>query len=113
MDRLNPTYEADHLYQPRNDQQEALFRTPCTPNTRVSIQRAINSWARTTEPTSPDVFWLFGPAGSGKSTIALSTAQRFEVADDEEHGLVVLGANLFCSRNLPQRKRSREGLGFM
>ncbi|KAG5731784.1 hypothetical protein E4T56_gene1568 [Termitomyces sp. T112] len=52
-------------------------------------------WAEDSSPTSPQVFWLNGPAGSGKSTIACSVAEHF---DDNNKGLNILQASFFCSR---------------
>ncbi|KAG6808827.1 hypothetical protein H0H92_002752, partial [Tricholoma furcatifolium] len=52
-------------------------RGPCTPGTRVSVLDHIYKWAQDTSSESPSIFWLTGPAGSGKSTIAYSVAQYF------------------------------------
>jgi len=40
----------------------------CQKGTRIGVLSRITAWA--TDPTSEPLFWLFGPAGTGKSTIA-------------------------------------------
>jgi hypothetical protein len=52
------------------------------------------------------MFWLFGHAGSGKSTIAYTIARRFEFAGDSSD-TVVLGGNFFCSRQFEETKLSK------
>jgi hypothetical protein len=60
---------------------------------------------------SPCVFWLTGQAGSGKSTIAYTVADRLddgEKDDDEKDANSdlhnVLGANFFCSRQFQETR---------
>ncbi|KAG5716403.1 hypothetical protein E4T56_gene2461 [Termitomyces sp. T112] len=72
-----------------------LFRAPCIEGTRIRILKQLYEWAEDCSPTSPQVFWLTGPAGSGKSTIACSVAKQF---DDSNKGLNILQASFFCSR---------------
>jgi hypothetical protein len=81
-------------------------REVCTPGTRVRILDDIITWAKNTSPGSPDVYWLFGQAGSGKSTIAYSVARRFEFADDP-NDTIVLGGNFFCSRQFEETRLSK------
>lgn len=74
---------------------EAMFdtsdtRTPCLPGTRVDILHKLEEWA--TDPTARQLYWLNGHAGSGKSTIAQSLAERLFAQGR-------LGASYFCSRN--------------
>ncbi|KAI0743253.1 hypothetical protein BC629DRAFT_1599649 [Irpex lacteus] len=74
---------------------EAMFdasdtRTPCLPGTRVDILHTLEGWAA--DPTARQVYWLNGHAGSGKSTIAQSLAERLFAQGQ-------LGASFFCSRN--------------
>ncbi|KAI0797421.1 hypothetical protein BC629DRAFT_1592450 [Irpex lacteus] len=74
---------------------EAMFdasdtRTPCLPGTRVDILHTLEGWA--TDPTASRLYWLNGHAGSGKSTIAQSLAERLFAQGR-------LGASYFCSRN--------------
>jgi hypothetical protein len=59
--------------------------------------RNITRWANDTSPESEDIYWLVGPAGSGKSTIAYTVARRFELTADVDD-TIVLGGNFLCSR---------------
>jgi hypothetical protein len=61
----------------------------CTPNTRVSVIRDIETWVGTLN--GPCVFWLNGLAGTGKSTIAASVCARL----DEKK---LLGGSFFINR---------------
>ena len=54
----------------------------------------IESW--TNDPDKSPVFWLNGPAGTGKSTIAQTVAERL-FAEGQ------LGASFFCSRDFEDR----------
>jgi len=51
------------------------------------------------------VYWLFGPAGSGKTTIAYTVARRFEFAGDADD-TTILGGNFFCSRLFDETQRA-------
>ncbi|KAH7093869.1 hypothetical protein BKA62DRAFT_598137, partial [Auriculariales sp. MPI-PUGE-AT-0066] len=55
----------------------------CSDGTRVDILSAILEWAN--HASTPRVFWLAGPAGSGKSAIARSVSEQLKSA-----GLIVL-----------------------
>ncbi|KAJ7676424.1 hypothetical protein B0H17DRAFT_1334438 [Mycena rosella] len=68
-----------------------LTREACTPNTRVSILAHIKHWVEDLSLDCPPVFWLTGHAGSGKSTIAFSISQHYDLNSD------LLAANFFCS----------------
>jgi hypothetical protein len=81
-------------------------REVCTPGTRVHILDDIITWAKNTSPGSPNVYWLFGQAGSGKSTIAYSVARRFEFAGDP-NDTIILGGNFFCSRQFEETRLSK------
>ncbi|KAH0579469.1 hypothetical protein H2248_002328 [Termitomyces sp. 'cryptogamus'] len=83
-----------------------VVRAPCIEGTRVRILKQLYEWAGDSSPTSPQVFWLTGPAGSGKSTIACSVAEHF---DDENRGLNILQASFFCSRQF-EDTRSRANI---
>ena len=74
-----------------------LRRQVCTPRTRVGILDDIVTWAKDTSSDSPNVYWLFGHAGSGKTTIAYTIARRFEFAGDS-NDTIILGGDFFCSR---------------
>ncbi|KAK6354376.1 hypothetical protein TWF730_008784 [Orbilia blumenaviensis] len=68
----------------------------CLENTRTELLNTIKSWA--TINKSPSIFWLRGMAGTGKSTISRTIAEKF---DD----LQVLGASFFFSRGDGDRGR--------
>ncbi|KNZ77573.1 hypothetical protein J132_05107 [Termitomyces sp. J132] len=83
------------MYDTNSDDVQTLSRGLCTPNTRVAILEQICHWAQDSSFNSPQVFWLTGHAGSGKSTIAYTIAHDF----DEGNGVLkTLQASFFCSR---------------
>jgi hypothetical protein len=61
----------------------------CAENTRVGILDELKSWSR--DPNRESVYWMYGLAGTGKTTIAYSFAEFLE---SEQR----LGASFFCSR---------------
>ena len=63
----------------------------------------IATWAKDASSDSPNVYWLFGPAGSGKSTIAFTIAHQFG-SPDTNANTVTLGADFFCSRQFDETK---------
>ena len=69
-------------------------RTGCLKGTRGSVLDEIEQWTEDFE-ASP-IFWLNGLAGTGKSTIAQTIAERL-FADGR------LGASFFCSRGVEDR----------
>src|SRR6188768_4349200 len=99
---------ADYKYYPEGEQERVLHRSVCTPNTRVRILKDITDWANDTSPESQAVYWLYGPAGSGKSTIANTIARNFDAAqphpNSTERETIVLGANFFCSRQFEETR---------
>ncbi|KIK50732.1 hypothetical protein GYMLUDRAFT_145460, partial [Collybiopsis luxurians FD-317 M1] len=62
----------------------------CTPGTRVEILDKIMKWANTA--SEDQVYWIGGMAGTGKSTIAKSLCDSFEMEN--------LAGAFFCSRQL-------------
>ena len=70
-------------------------RKGCLKNTRDAVLTTIELWARDFDQSS--VYWLNGLAGTGKSTIAKTIADRL-FADDR------LGASFFCSRDFEDRR---------
>jgi hypothetical protein len=73
-------------------------RQGCLTGTRETILDEIESWTKDFH-RSP-VYWLNGVAGTGKSTIAQTTAERV-FADGR------LGASFFCSRDFKDRSDLR------
>jgi len=49
----------------------------CLEGTRGEILDEITAWINNTDDTTPRVFWLHGSAGTGKSSIAHTIADRF------------------------------------
>ena len=70
-------------------------RSGCLRGTRAAILDEIEPWTRDFD--KPPVYWLNGLAGTGKSTIAKTIAER-TFADGR------LGASFFCSRDLEDRR---------
>jgi len=91
---LQPSDIADHKYYLEGEEKDMLRRSICTRGTRKRLLKDIVAWAE--ETSSGTLYWLFGPAGTGKSTIASTIARRFELATAEDP--IVLGGNFMCSR---------------
>jgi hypothetical protein len=106
LDRLKPSDIAHHDYLLEGEEGRLLRRQVCTPGTRVNILENIVTWAKNTSSDSPNVYWLFGHAGSGKSTIAYTIARRFEFAGDP-NDMIILGGNFFCSRQFEETRLSK------
>ena len=70
-------------------------RPQCLEGTSQGVLDSLRAWAESEK--SPQFFWLNGPAGSGKSTIAQTFAYLLHSKDK-------LGASFFCSRNMKERK---------
>ncbi|KAF6741019.1 hypothetical protein DFP72DRAFT_1181498 [Ephemerocybe angulata] len=97
LDGLKASPRADHKFHLGPSDRDKLGRAVCTPGTRVDIVSGVVHWGNDTSSESPSVYWLFGPAGSGKSTIAFTVARRFELTGDT-NDTIKLGGNFFCSR---------------
>ena len=65
----------------------------CTPDTRQNILAEIEKWA--IAPDSMLGYWMCGMAGTGKSTIAMSTCKMLKDKD-------ILAGTFFCSRQIPE-----------
>lgn len=72
-----------------HDSRAREHKPSCLEDTRVEIQRQIEEWSR--DEQGKCIFWLYGMAGTGKSTIAQTMAQKLD-----EQGR--LGASFFFSR---------------
>ncbi|QRW17439.1 peptidase C14 [Rhizoctonia solani] len=64
-------------------------RRACTPNTRSQILLELEQWS--VDWTKPNVFWMNGMAGTGKTTIAYTFAESLK-------DCTALGASFFCTR---------------
>src|SRR5882762_8838366 len=70
-------------------------RTECLPNTRKEILKFIVDWAN--DPTCEQrMLWVYGLAGSGKSTLSTTIANIFRDSGQ-------LGAFLFFDRDVTER----------
>ena len=72
----------------------------CSPGTREKILTDIQEWATASKPDSMLGYWMCGMAGTGKSTIAMSTCKILK-----DKGL--LAGTFFCSRQIPECKDYR------
>ncbi|PPR04700.1 hypothetical protein CVT26_015025 [Gymnopilus dilepis] len=106
LKHLEPSDIAHHDYILEGTEGQLLRRQVCTPGTRVHILDDIITWAKDTSSDSPTVYWLFGHAGSGKSTIAYTIARRFEFAGDPTD-TIILGGNFMCSRLFERTRLSK------
>jgi hypothetical protein len=73
---------------------DASARSECLSGTRVDILVNIIYWLLNPDSPAFNTLWLFGPAGTGKSTICTTVAQYF-------YHLRQRGAFLFCDQNNP------------
>jgi hypothetical protein len=71
------------------------LRRGCTENTRQLILQDLMDWAQ--DDTRPNIYWLCGMAGTGKTTIAFSFCEKLA-------GERLLGASYFCSRTLEETR---------
>lgn len=76
------------------DASESEHDARCHPRTRVDLLRQILEWAD--NPKEKCIFWLNGMAGTGKSTISRTVAQRFREKNQ-------LGASFFFKRGEGER----------
>jgi hypothetical protein len=82
-------------------------RDPCTPGTRVAELERIYQWAQDSSSNSPRIFWLVGDAGSGKSTIACTVAEHFDIDKTKSEMQSILRAGFFCSRKFEETRRQK------
>ncbi|KAB5589985.1 hypothetical protein CTheo_6572 [Ceratobasidium theobromae] len=70
-----------------------INRRTCTEGTRTLVLLAMEEWY--SDRNAPDLYWMDGMAGTGKSTIACSFSKMLE-------GRKQLAASFFCTRNSPE-----------
>ena len=99
---LEPSKLSDYKYHLEGEKKEVLRRAVCTCGTRERLLNNIVTWAKGS--SSETIYWLFGPAGTGKTTIAYTIARRFELATPED--TIVLGGNFFSSRQFEETRFS-------
>jgi hypothetical protein len=75
---------------------DAHRRNECLPNTRLDVIKSIIDWITDESKDCRRVLWLYGMAGSGKST--LSTTIAWLMRD-----LHRLGGFFFFDRDIPER----------
>jgi hypothetical protein len=80
------------------DKHPPSLRRKCTEGTRQQIINQLMDWARS--DSGPNVYWLCGMAGTGKTTIAYSLCERLEAEGR-------LGASYFCSRTIHESRDIR------
>jgi hypothetical protein len=71
------------------DASTPALRRACTENTRTAVLEAIVNWAF--DPTLPNIYWMNGMAGTGKTTIDYSLSIALERRN-------IVMATFFCSR---------------
>ncbi|KAF8750368.1 WD40 repeat-like protein [Rhizoctonia solani] len=64
-------------------------RRACTKETRVQILLDLEKWSL--DPSQPNIFWMNGMAGTGKTTIAYTFAESLKTRG-------ALGGSFFCTR---------------
>ncbi|QRW23697.1 peptidase C14 [Rhizoctonia solani] len=64
-------------------------RRACTKETRVQILLELEKWSL--DPSQPNIFWMNGMAGTGKTTIAYTFAESLKTRG-------ALGGSFFCTR---------------
>jgi hypothetical protein len=80
------------------DKHPPSLRRQCTEGTRKQIIDEIMDWAR--DDRAPNIYWLCGMAGTGKTTIAYSLCEHLK-----KEGR--LGASYFCSRTIDESRNIR------
>ncbi|KAF7362793.1 putative nwd2 protein [Mycena venus] len=95
MDILHRSAALHALY----DSAESFPQPKCHPETRTRILDHIYNWA-VDRHSACSIFWLYGPAGAGKSAIMQTLCRRL----DEEHRL---GGSFFFQRNHATRGNAK------
>ncbi|KAF8733634.1 WD40 repeat-like protein, partial [Rhizoctonia solani] len=85
LEKLTPSRLAAHNSTLATD----VNRRSCTKHTRTQILLELDQWAA--DRQTPNIYWMSGMAGTGKTTIAYTFAESLKA-----RGL--LGASFFCTR---------------
>lgn len=83
------SYDAEQRYPPPN----------CHPGTRTRILELLRQWI-TDQSKLTSIYWLYGPAGAGKSAIAQTICEEFSTCNG-------LAASFFFARTDPRRNNLR------
>lgn len=94
LDLAKLTYAKDATYDSAVDSELAR----CLPGTRTELLKSVDKWA--TDVGGDRIFWLCGKAGTGKSTIARTVAQKLD-----DNGL--LAASFFFKRGHLDRSHAK------
>ncbi|KAB5593572.1 hypothetical protein CTheo_2961 [Ceratobasidium theobromae] len=73
-----------------------MHRRACTEGTRTTVLSQMDEWSR--DPNAPELYWMNGMAGTGKTTIACSFSRRLDECKR-------LAASFFCTRASPECRR--------
>ena len=73
----------------------------CLKGTREELLKEISDWINNVEKDTPRIFWLHGPAGTGKSSIAHTIAHQFRELER-------LGSCFCFDRSLKENSRHKE-----
>ncbi|KAJ1299791.1 hypothetical protein OPQ81_012007 [Rhizoctonia solani] len=65
-----------------------INRLRCTKGTRLQVLLELDNWAQ--NPNAPNIYWMIGMAGTGKTTIAYTLAESLKARK-------ALGASFFCT----------------
>jgi NACHT domain len=104
LKQLEPSHKANYKTRMDSASAKLVRRVVCTPGTRPTILNGIRTWAN--DPSKEDsIYFLFGLAGTGKSTIAFTMAQEFGLTRDPADQ-IVLGATFFCSHQFPETREA-------
>lgn len=87
LQKLNVAADAHYRSGGKNAHQN------CMDNTRVDLLRDIWKWVWDVAASTPNIFWLRGIAGTGKSTISHTISEQADTG-----GTKILGGSFFCSR---------------
>ncbi|CAE7057470.1 unnamed protein product [Rhizoctonia solani] len=90
---LNPAKLARYDSTTESSESAGIPRPHCTEHTRQGVLDRLDAWS--IDPKAPNLLWMNGMAGTGKTTIACSFSRRM-VKDRR------LAASFFCSRVSPE-----------